>query len=419
MKIAIIGAGIVGMSSAYYLQKQGHTVTVFDSLPEAGLETSFANAGLLTPSLCEPWNSPGIAWNLLKHLGSKKAPIRIKASRLPSLFLWGLKFIRYSSPNYFYKNFERNVLLANYSLQLFDELSSELNLDFHYNKAGTLKIFRDKRSFLQIKEAVDLAKLFNISSILLDAEETVAKEPALLPIKNQLLGAAFYPEDALGDAFLFTKNLASFLEKNQVNFFYNTQTKLIDRGKGVCALEYNQQQTEFDRIVLAAGCYSSKLIQDLGLRLPIQPLKGYSITVNCKNWGQMPHIPVIDHEHHTAITPLGDRIRVTGGAELTGFDKTIASNRIEHLKQLLWKMYPSSKESIDEHSILSWSGLRPTSVDGVPFITPTQYKNLYINSGHGHLGWTMSLGSGKVLADLISGIPSPLIIKEYSLERLD
>lgn len=417
MKIAIVGAGVIGVSTAYYLQKQGHDISVFDSLPGAGLETSYANAGLLTPSLCDPWNAPGLTWKLLKHLGRKNSPIHIKASVVPSLLSWGLKFSRYSAPDYYYKNFERNMLLANYSLQLLNEMTTEINLDFQYKKTGTLKIFRDQLSSSHIRATIEIAKRLDIPAQHLNKEETLSKEPALFSIKNELGGSVYYPNDASGDAFLFTKNMANFLEKNQVHFFYNSQTKLITGRNNTCSLETNLEKMEFDSIVLAAGCYSSQLIQELGIQLPIQPLKGYSITVDCNNWEIKPHIPIIDQELHAAITPLGGRIRVTGFAELAGFDKTLKRNRIENLKQLLMRIYPSSKEHLNENTISSWTGLRPTSVDGVPFVTSTKYKNLYLNTGHGHIGWTTALGSGKILADQISGKTPQLNINEYSLKR--
>lgn len=417
MRIAIVGAGVIGVSTAYYLQKQGHDISVFDSLPGAGLETSYANAGLLTPSLCDPWNAPGITWNVLKHLGRKNSPIHIKASVVPSLLSWGLKFSRYSTLDYYYKNFEHNMRLANYSLQLLNEMTTEINLEFQYKKTGTLKIFRSQQSSSHIRAAIEIAKRLDIPAQHLNTEETIAKEPALFSIKHELGGSVYYTNDASGDAFLFTKNMAHFLKNNQVQFFYHSKIKLITDQKNRCLLETNLEKMEFDCIVLAAGYYSPQLIRDFGISLPMQPLKGYSITVDCKHWEIKPDIPIIDQELHAAITPLGAYIRVTGFAELAGFDKTLRKNRIENLKTLLARIYPSSGGHLNENTISSWTGLRPTSVDGVPFITSTKYKNLYLNTGHGHIGWTTALGSGKILADQISGEPPQLDIHAYSLRR--
>ncbi len=418
MKIAIIGAGVIGVSSAYYLQKQGHSVSVYDSFPGVALETSYANAGLLTPSLCDPWNSPGIVWDVLKNLWCKNPPIRINARAIPSLLAWGMQFIRYSSVQNYVKNFEHNVVLANYSLQLFDELAKDFDLDFSYKKTGTLKIFRDAESLQQLKRFRTISNKLNITDEWLDVEALVSKEPALLPIKQELLGGVYYPSDALGDAYRFTQNLAMFLEKNQVNFINNSKARLINDGNGICAVEINQNRLAFDCIVLAAGCASPKLALPIDIKLPIQPIKGYSMTVDCKNWAIKPRIPVIDHERHIAITPLGDSLRVAGIAEFAGFNKTINPQQIEDLKRLLLTIYPYAEYHINKDSVSYWTGLRPTSVDGVPFITGTQYKNLYINTGHGHLGWTLALGSGKILSDLISGHRSILNRDPYSLVRL-
>jgi D-amino-acid dehydrogenase len=416
MKIAVIGAGVVGVSAAYYLQKQGHAVSVYERLPGAALETSYANAGLLTPSLCDPWNSPGMMWNVLKTLWCKNPPIRLNARVMPSLLSWGMQFIRCSSAQTYIKNFEYNALLANYSLQLLNELTSDF--DFSYQTTGTLKIFRDVKSSQQLKKCRAIFNQLNIANEWLDVEALISKEPALSAIKHELLGGVYYPSDAFGDAHQFTKSLVQFLMKHQVDFFYDSKVQLINDGNGVCAIEINQERQAFDCIVLAAGYASSKIVLPLDIHLPIQPIKGYSLTVDCKNWATKPHVPVIDHERHIAITPLGDSIRVAGTAEFAGFDKTINPERIEDLKRLLLTIYPRTSEYINKDSVSHWAGLRATSVDGVPFITGTHYKNLYINTGHGHLGWTLALGSGKILSDMISGHRSVLNIDPYSLARL-
>lgn len=418
MNIAIIGAGVVGVSSAYYLHQQGHNVSVFESLPSSGLETSFANAGLITPSLCDPWNSPGIVWNVLKNLCQKNPPIRINARAIPSLLSWGMQFIRNSSTQRYLQNFERNVLLANYSLQLLDELTKELDLDFSYQKSGTLKVFRDATSAQQLQQFMSLSKQLNIASEWLDIDALIDKEPALLPIKSELLGGVFYPDDALGDSYRFTQNLAQFLEQNQVKFFYDSKVELINDGNGVCAIAMNEKCMAFDSIVLAAGCASSQLARPLNIHLPIQPLKGYSMTVSSKHWAIKPHIPLLDHERHIAITPIGNNLRITSTAEFAGFDKTIQPKPIDNLKRLLLDFYPCAAEHMNDESVSYWTGLRPTSVDGVPFISETPYKNLYLNTGHGHLGWTLALGSGKLIAEMIAGHQSNINKKAYRLGRL-
>lgn len=417
MKIAIIGAGVIGVSSAYYLWKEGFDVHVYDSLSGAALESSYANAGLLTPSLCDPWNSPGILWKIFKNLWCKNPSIRLHARTIPSLLSWSRTFVRYSSASHYIKNFENNVILANYSQQLLDKLSQEHHFDFSYKKAGTLKIFRDAKSFHALKKFMVIFDSLNIINEWLDVEELISKEPALSAIQHELVGGLYFPKDAFGDAHQFTKNLAQFLMNNGVKFYYDSKVKLIKDAQNICTIEIDKNHQMFDRVVLAAGCASATLARDLGIQLPIQPIKGYSLTVECKNWHTKPHIPVIDHERHIAVTPLADRLRVAGTAEFAGFNKTIHVQRIADLNRLLVRLYPEGADYVNKDSVFSWAGLRATSVDGVPFITSTPYKNLYINTGHGHLGWTLALGSGKILSNLILGHPPTLNTHPYRLVR--
>ncbi|OGV26408.1 MAG: hypothetical protein A3F18_03590 [Legionellales bacterium RIFCSPHIGHO2_12_FULL_37_14] len=400
MKIAIIGAGVIGVSTAYYLYKD-HQVTIFERKLGAALETSYANAGLLTPSLCEPWNSPGILWQLVKSFGRKSQPFSIKPHQLLPFLTFGMQFISYATPKYFYQNFAHNIDLAKLSAQLMQELHQEIPLNFSYHQKGTLQLFRKGHDKAAIHKFLALACKMHINCKYLTPLAMVEKEPALLPIQNLLYGGIFYPDDSSGDAFLFTQSLAEYLKKQKVKFVYGAEVKFSSNNKSEVLLEYQKQLLNFDAIILAAGPWSNDLLVPLNIKLPIEPIKGYSITLNCPDWQNKPSIPIVDHAYYSAITPFEDRLRITGITEFAGLDLNIEPLQITSLKERLLLTYPDLKPQIDKANVSSWTGLRPTSVDGMPYISKTKYSNLWVNTGHGHSGFTLALGSGKYMAQLI------------------
>lgn len=415
MKVAVIGAGVIGVSTAYYLQQFGYQVTVYEASSKAGLITSYANAGLLTPSLCEPWNYPGVLLYLFKYIGKTYSPIHILWRELPGLLPWGLKFISNSNSLNYYKNFEHNYHLAHHSQLLMDELMQKAPIEFEYKKSGVLKLFRETSALDALQKNINKLSQWGVITQYLTPKETIAKEPALKTIQDKIIGSIYYPEDSLGDCHLFTKNLANYLEKSNVNFFYGAKVQLQVNKNGTCSIQNAHESELFDAIIITAGHESKNILANLDIKLPIQPLKGYSLTMPTMNWITKPQIPVIDSQLHIAITPFLEQLRITGGAEFAGLNTDISTKHINKLQQFLWDFYPENKSLTNNNEIIPWAGLRPTSVNGVPYISKTPYKNLFINTGHGHLGWTMALGSGKLAAELVSNQKTSLPIDCYSL----
>ncbi|MBS0286948.1 MAG: D-amino acid dehydrogenase [Proteobacteria bacterium] len=416
MRIAVIGAGIIGVSLAYFLREDGHDVFVIEQNNGPALETSFANGGLLTPSLSDPWNSPGILWRVLKYLGRQDTPILFRLNALPSLGTWGLNFLKYSTKQHYFKNIEKNATLGNLTNKLLKDLTQKTSLDFDFNPRGTLMILRDKEELKEASSLADFMSRLSVPYQVLNKQALIDKEPSLAPIQDELVAGIFYPDDASGDANAFTRNLSRHLASHSVRFFYNATAKLVKAGSKVDILLGNEK-LDVEAIVLCGGVQSPVIAKSLGIDLPIRPCKGYSLTLDCDTWSTMPQLPVIDHAFHMVATPLGKRLRVAGTAEFAGFNKTLTASRVQNLVSILHKVFPQGMANTDSAQILPWTGLRPTCVDGVPLIGPSKYENLFINTGHGHLGWTMSLGSGKILADYFSGRPSEISLADYSLTR--
>ncbi len=418
MKFAIIGAGVIGISTAYFLKEAGHEVTIIERHSQSGLETSFANAGLLTPSLSDPWNSPGIIWKLLSHIGKSDTPILIRLNALASLGGWGLQFLKYAKEEHYHQNIKRNAALGNLTNELITQVIEKCAIQCDYKSTGTLMIFRNQNSMNNAKRLADFMSGLSIPYEALSQQATLEKETALTAIKKDIVGGFFCPADAMGDAHQFTKQLANYLEGQGVKFRYDTKALLVKNNKKV-DLVFNGAKCDVDGIVLAGGVYSLDVAKSIGIKLPLRPCKGYSITFSGENWSAAPKIPVIDHALHAVVTPFNKRIRVAGTAEFAGFSKKITEERIQNLFHVLQKMYPNGFEQTIPSEVSRWAGLRPTCVDGAPILGPTKYENLFLNTGHGHLGWTMGLGSAKLLSDYLSGTSANFSIDEYLLSRFN
>ncbi len=416
MKIAIIGAGVIGVSSAYYLRESGHEVTVLEKLKAPGLETSFANGGLLTPSMSDPWNSPGVIWQILKHIGRQDTPLLFRINALGSIGAWGVSFLGYSSKKHFFKNIQKNIALGSLSAKLMQELTDKASLCFDYNKTGTLKFFRNPKELMAASALADYMSQFGVAYEKLNAKQTIEKEPGLAPLGGEIAGGFFYPQDASGDAHQFTENLSTYLASQGVSIRYGSEALLKRQGKKVEVFVQGEKLC-VDSVVVACGIYSEPLLRAIGLTLPLRPCKGYSLTLNCDNWECIPHVPVLDNAFHAVATPLGKRLRVAGTAEFAGFNKDLTQSRLQNLLHILAKIYPEGFAKTKQQEIQTWCGLRPMCVDGVPVIGQTSLDNLFVNTGHGHLGWTMCLGSGKILADLLSAKSADLSLEDFSLAR--
>ena len=418
MKVIIIGSGLIGVSTAYFLSQQNHEVHVYDRKDGPGMDTSFANGGMLTPSQAEPWNQPGIFWKALSWLGDENSPFLVRPRAVFSVLGWSLDFIRNSSRKRFMANTRKNARLASYSIQVLRELRQKHDLHYDENTRGTLKIFTDRNSYEEIIEHSRCYKELEIAFRLLDSREVLELEPSLSALQSTIVGGIYYPGDESGDAHKFCQSLAVQAEKSGVKFHYQMEVKgfEFERNK-ISAVETSSGTCSADAYVLAAGSYSTLLAGSADVRLPVRPVKGYSLTIDIDGWKDGPKMPVVDESLHIAMTPLGSRLRVAGTAELNGYDKDIRQSRVEHMFRYVAKVYPGLAQYLEPESVTTWTGLRPYSSDGVPVLGKTPYTNLYLNTGHGHLGWSMAAGSGRLVADIIGGNDPGLDPEPYRLGR--
>lgn len=418
MNVCIVGAGLLGLSTAYHLARLGKEVCVVDRREGVGLETSFANGGMLHASQAAPWNEPGILTAALKMLGKEDAALLIRAKALPGMLAWGMRFVRESRPERYALHLSKNARLARYSIDVLREVREATGIEYEQNNNGTIKLFRSDHV---LQHALNFTHRFDELAIpyeLLEVEKLVALEPALEPIKAELCGGMYFPSDEIGDAFLYCQALQKACEQLGVQFEFNCGITGFEKraGRLVAALHANGGIAA-EHFVLAGGSYSPKLSRELGIGLPIQPVKGYSLTAPVGSWPKPPKIAVIDEEMHAAVCPLGNRLRVAGTAEFAGYDLDLTTTRVNNLIALLQKLYPAYSDYMFESELKSWTGLRPMTPDGVGIMSGTKISNLFINSGHGHLGWTMAPGAGKALADLIVRGQADIEMDDYSLGR--
>lgn len=417
--VLVIGAGLAGIAAAWELHKRGMNVSVLDAREGPALETSFANAGALTPSEPEPWNAPGVHWDLIKSLFDPHAAMKLRLAPLPGLISWGLRFLRNSTHKRHLAASKANFALSRYSLGLTQDTRDELDIAFDNIQAGTLKVFQSDARFQAAIAAADLLKDEGLEYKPLSCEETIALEPQLAPIKGRIAGAVLYPMDESGDANAFTCALARKAEEAGVAFEWNTRvTGLMDRAGEIIGVYTEDEEIEADAIVLASGHASWKLMTPLGLHLPVRPVKGYSLTMDMSGLNERPGLPVVDDAMHAIVTPMGDRLRVAGTAEIAGEDLDLREERIENLKLLLSGLYPEIAPRVLDGEVQPWAGLRPMSADGKPFIGETRAKGLWLSTGHGHLGWTQAMGSGALLADMIAGKEPAIDPAPFAADRI-
>lgn len=418
MRIAIIGAGLIGVSTAWYLRHGGHDVLVLERRAGPGLETSFANGGMLTPSQADPWNAPGVTGKLLRWLGREDAPLLLRPRALPELFGWGIGFLRNSSRARFRRSLHANVRLARFSLDTLRRLRRDTGIEYTGAGVGTLKFYRDQRSLAQSGWLTQELRGAGVHCEPLDGAGVIAHEPALAGIAQHIAGGVRFPDDESGDAHLYCARLAQLAAAAGVEFRYGVDIRRLRcAGGSVAALETTAGEVVADRYVLAAGSYSVPLARDAGLRLPLRPVKGYSLTLDLSGWKAPPRLPLVDDDLHMAVTPLGNRLRVAGTAEFTGFDLDLNPARIAPMRAFVAELFPAQAPMIAAADAQPWAGLRPYTVDGVPIIGPAPLPNLYLNTGHGHLGWSMATGSGRLLAELIEGRSGAINAADYSLKR--
>lgn len=416
MHVIVIGCGLAGVTTAYFLAEYGAQVTVLDRAPGPARETSFANGSLITPSLADPWNSPGVLGVLLRSLGREDSPMLLRLKALPSLGLWGLSFLRHSSQARFEASFLKNVRISSYSQSVMAALLRQHPLQFEHVMDGTLQIFRKPEGLQDALKVAHFLKQVQIRHRALTPDELIEFEPALAPIRNDLQGGISYPDDEVGNARLFCEELCRVTKSSGTEFRFGEQVLRIEhRRRSVTGVVTARERLQADAYVLAAGSYSTEFTKQLGFRLPVRPAKGYSLTLPIDKTGPSPRHAVIDDELHAAVVPLGDKLRIAGTAEFAGFDRSINSRRIANLQTLLKRIYPEFQASQEPQE--AWTGLRPMTPDGMPILGTSPLDNLYLNTGHGPLGWTMACGSGKIVADRIMNKLAEFDSSPYGYDR--
>ena len=416
MKVLILGAGVVGTASAHYLSRAGHEVTVVDCKPGAGEDTSFGNSGQVSPGYSAPWSGPGLPLLAAKWiLTEKHSPLILRPTLDIWMYAWLLKLLQNCTAEHYARNKGRMVRLAEYSRDCLARLRADTGIAYDQRTQGTLQLLRTQKQVDAIGRDIAVLKTYGVAYEQLDRAGCVAAEPALALTQDKIAGGLRLPGDETGDCHLFTKALAAIAEANGVNFLYSTRIKrLVAEGGRIAAVVTEAGELKADVIVMSLGSYSPLLLRPLGIHIPVYPVKGYSITVPIENPQAAPVSTVMDETYKIAITRLGNRIRAGGRAEICGYDKTLRPSRRAALNHSVGDLFPLGG-NLDTASY--WTGLRPMTPDGTPVIGPTPYANLYLNTGHGTLGWTMSCGSGRILADMISGRKPEIETADLAMSR--
>lgn len=413
-KIVILGAGLIGVATAYMLRQRGYEVVVIDRQSGPALETSFANGALLTPSMTDPWNSPGCWKVLLRSLFTANSPLKLHLSTLPSLVGWGRDFLLNSRLAQFHRSAELNLELALRSLHVMEQLRSQTGFEYSRSAQGTMRIFRDRAALDQALVSAERLQHCGLVYSELSPAGAAKLNPGLEPIASQLAGAIHYQGDEVGDAFQFSNSLARIAQDQGVHFVFDQAVReVVLKGGKVRSFRTNDNEFLADLFVVAAGSYTAPLMKTADVNIPVRPAKGYSLTIS--GLPEMLRIPLVDDDWHAAIVPLGNRLRIAGTAEFAGFDLTKNPERIRNLEQLLQRVLPQIDLPLS--GVSAWCGLRPMSSDGVPIIGRSGVENLFVNTGHGHLGWTLAAGSAELLADIVSGPVESSLAQAYGPAR--
>lgn len=399
MRVLILGGGVIGTTSAYYLARAGFEVVVVDRQPAVAMETSFANAGQVSPGYASPWAAPGVPLKAIKWLMQRHAPLAIKLTGDIRQYLWMAQMLRNCTAARYAVNKERMVRLSEYSRDCLDELRAETGIDYEGRQLGTTQLFRTQAQLDAAAKDIAVLEASGVPYELLDRVGIARAEPALARVSDKLSGALRLPNDQTGDCQMFTTRLAGMARELGVEFRFEQNIQRLEyAGDRLSGVWIDGKLEKADRYVLALGSYSADMLEPLGLRAPVYPLKGYSLTVPISDAAMAPVSTVLDETYKVAITRFDQRIRVGGMAEIAGHDLSLDPRRRATLAMVVSDLFPLGG---DPATAELWTGLRPATPDGTPIVGATPYRNLFLNTGHGTLGWTMACGSGRLLADLL------------------
>lgn len=401
MRVLVLGSGVIGTCAAYYLARSGHEVTVVDRQPAAGMETSYGNAGEVSPGYSAPWAGPGVPLKAIKWMLMHHSPLVIKPMLDPAMWRWGLGMLRNCTSARYALNKGRMVRLAEYSRDCLGELRAETGIRYDERTQGTMQLFRTQKQLDGTVKDVAILNEHGVTWQLLDRAGYLRYEPALASVQHKFVGALRLPGDETGDCFKFTQALAENAKALGVQFRFGVRIERIEQRAGrIEAVHTDAGALTADAYLLALGSYSTGMLAPLGIRIPVYPVKGFSITVPIIDSTKAPESTIMDETHKVAITRLGDRIRVGGTAQLSGFDMALDPSRRRTLEFVVRDLFPDGG---DVTRAEFWTGLRPMTPDGAPIVGDSLIANLFLSTGHGTLGWTMATGTGRVMADLISG----------------
>jgi len=409
MKIMVLGAGVIGVSTAWYLAKSGHEVTVVERQSDVALETSFANAGQVSPGYSAPWAGPGVPAKAVKWLLQDLSPLRINPLADKSLYAWMTKLLLNCTESRYQVNKGRMLRLAEYSRDSLGLLREELSLNYEQRNQGTLQLFRQPKQIKAAQSDIRALEQLGVNYQVLDVASCIDYEPALAKVADKLVGGLRLPDDETGDCFMFTQQLAQKCRQAGVKFIFDVEvTKIEVKNQQISCVKSNRGDLYADSYVMALGSYSPLLLNPLGIKLPIYPVKGFSLTVPIKEQMLAPVSTVMDETYKVAVSRFDQRIRIGGTAELTGYNTDLPLSRQANVDFVLNDLFAGAG---DMSQAQYWTGLRPMTPDGTPVVGGCSIENLFINAGHGTLGWTMAAGSARYLSDVING-KSPDISSE-------
>lgn len=414
MRVIVLGSGVIGVASAYYLAQQGAEVTVLDRQSGPAEETSFGNAGQISPGYSTPWAAPGIPFKAVKWMFQHHAPLAINLDGSMWQLQWMAQMLKNCNPQSYAVNKERMMRVAEYSRDCLRELRKDTGINYENRAKGTLQLFRKEAQMEAVQRDISVLQECGVSYELLNGNELGRVEPALANAQDKLVGGLHLPNDETGDCYLFTNALAQIAKELGVNFQFNQNVeKLIVEGDEIKGVQVNGKVLTADRYVLAFGSYSRDFLKPLDLQLPVYPVKGYSLTIPIADPAFAPQSTVLDETYKIAITRFDQRIRVGGMAELSGFNLGLNEDRRATLQMVTQDLFPGG----DMAQASFWTGLRPMTPDSTPIIGATRFKNLFLNTGHGTLGWTMACGSGKLISDIVLNHKTEISTDGLSIQR--